>query len=705
MKHLLLGLAACSLSLASVAQTRPHCGTDLMRRRLIEQDPTYLQREAEYQQEIRQLILDNAEARGGDVVITIPLVFHIVHLRGVENISNEQILNQVELLNQDYRKLNPDIGEVIPAFTDIAGDAHIQFKLATIDPYGNCTNGIDRVHSIETLVGNDGSKLRVWPRGKYLNVWVVRSMRDGVAGYAYYPGAASPLADGIIILQDYIGEIGTSNENSSTALTHEIGHSLNLPHVWGSTNDPGVACGDEGVEDTPITKGYDYCPSPQGSKICDPEVFENYQNYMDYSYCSMMFTNGQIERMRAALANNTSERSNLGTQANLEATGVAEGFERSCSPIADFYAVVGTNLNQPVVPFVPASCTGTSVRFMDNSVRAFPETWSWSFQDGEPSTSSDRNPTVTFTTAGWKRVTLTVGNAQGTNSKTDDYAVLIGNSEQEGPVGLYNESFEVNEGIFPMFEMNHDENGTFFQAYTNGGHSGTKCAWLNSGSRNPLDFIDPSGDQDIDDLVSPNMDLSGFQSAQFTFWYSYSTMTTNLDTVSEKLEISSSTDCGRTWQVRTTIQGEDLVTNGNIIAGPGAWVQRSITLPGSVLTDNVRIRFRYHSSEFSNDLFIDDLNISGSVGIETMDGNTLLNVFPNPSNDAFAIQAFGMDRSTTEVVVTDMRGAVVFSNRYAPLGGAGITLSSRELGMADGLYMLRVSNEAGTSTQKLIVGR
>jgi hypothetical protein len=154
MKRSILGLLSLTTVLALSAQTPEWCGTDEVRRRLIAEDPTYLNREATLEQEIRQLLANSAEQRDDETVYVIPIVFHIIHLGGAENITNEQVLDQVDILNRDFRKLNPDISQVVPAFQGVAGDSRIEFRLPTLDPYGNCTNGIDRIRSIETIVGH-----------------------------------------------------------------------------------------------------------------------------------------------------------------------------------------------------------------------------------------------------------------------------------------------------------------------------------------------------------------------------------------------------------------------------------------------------------------------------------------------------------------------------------------------------------------------
>ncbi len=719
MKHLLLALATCSISYASLAQQVPlPCGTDAERQRLIREEPGYLQYETSLREELREIMRNNATQRGGMTVYTIPIVFHVLHLRGVENISNEQILDAVRILNEDFRKLNADTAGVWPFFQPRIGDAYMEFRLPTKDPVGNCTNGIERIMSVETMRGTAASKLKPWPRDKYLNIWVNRSM--GGSGAAGYFSGFPAIADGIMILNGYVGGSGTnwtSDNFTSRALSHEIGHFFSLNHVWGENNGEDGApaghmapeCGDDGVDDTPITRGWNTCPSQEASKNCNPDSLENAQNYMEYSYCSTghMFSKGQCLRMRFAANSPTSQRDGLWSAATLEATGITDGFQLTCAPQADFYAQVGNVPSNPTVPFSPTACTGATVQFHDNSVLAFPTSWSWSFQDGTPSTSSQRNPVVTFSEPGWKTVTLTVANDIGSNTKTNEYAVLIGSSGSA--VNPFWEDFENGSGtnMDPFFAQNYEDNITSFKRYEGGGHSGTACAILNSGDRNQLDFIDSPNGTDVDELITPLVNLTGMGGSTFSFWYAYSTTTSVDSLLTEKLEIFSSTDCGRVWTLRSTISGTDLVTNGNNpMMPPALWQLKTLSIPASVAGPTVRFRLRFTSSEYSGNLFIDQVNIGTNVvGIEQLTGTDFMNLFPNPTNDHFTLQVVGMDSQRTEVSITDLRGALVYANVYQPLGGAAIDISTRALGLSEGMYMLHVSNDSGSSVQKLMVGR
>ena len=317
----LIGMISTGNSFAQ--ETHFNCGSSTQLRKLYAENPGL---EEDYKKLVNRY-KENRIVRGKSTTVRIiPIVFHIVHEYGAENVSDLQIQNQVMILNRDFQKLNADTAIVIPTFDTIIGDANIEFRLATVDPYGNCTNGIEHIYNHNTNQGDDYSKLNQWDRDKYLNVWVVKSIGSaGVAGYAFYPtGVTGTLfwRDGIIILNDYVGSIGTGSVPYSRALTHEIGHYLGLAHTWGNDNDPGNAAScnqDDGIEDTPNCIGMTSCNLNMNSFVdrATPtdywypnDVVDKAQNYMEYSYCSVIFTKGQSDFMNNVLYQPTSGRNN-----------------------------------------------------------------------------------------------------------------------------------------------------------------------------------------------------------------------------------------------------------------------------------------------------------------------------------------------------------------------------------------------------------
>ena len=238
---------------------------------------------------------------GSRMVVTIPTVVHVVYRTSTQNISDAQIQSQIDVLNEDFRRLNADADNVWSQ----AADAEIEFCLATVDPNGNPTNGITRTSTTKRSFSysNDGVKFNsqggkdAWPSGSYLNIWVC-DLGNGLLGYAQFPGGPAA-TDGVVIDFAYFGRIGTATapyELGRTA-THEVGHWLNLRHIWGDG-----PCGvDDFVSDTPESDAANYACAV-GHVSCGS--VDMVQNYMDYSYdgCMNLFTSGQKSRMQSLFA-------------------------------------------------------------------------------------------------------------------------------------------------------------------------------------------------------------------------------------------------------------------------------------------------------------------------------------------------------------------------------------------------------------------
>jgi PKD repeat protein len=653
MKKITILVSALILTSKIFSQDILPCGTDEAMKKEFQLHPELYQEFLEREKELEKqdaIAFQNGYKEAGSQnksmppVYTIPVVFHILHQYGPENISDAQVYDQLNILNRDFRKLNPDTSITVTAFKNIAADAEIEFRLAKIDPNGNCTDGIVRHFDANTnWPGNSSAYAYTWPRNKYLNVYVVKTIASGAAGYTYLPGTTTATQDAIVILHNYVGSIGSGNPGTSRALTHEVGHWLNLQHVWGSTNNPGVSCGNDGVTDTPVTKGYyGSCPLSNCS-ICNASIQENVQNYMEYSYCSTMYTAGQKTRMRTALTSTIASRNNLWSTSNLAATGVSP-VGPACAPIADFKAS-----NTYV-------CTNANVTFTDLSSNGQPSSWSWSFTGGTPSTSIDSMPMVSYAAPGVYPVSFTVTNAQGSNSITKNGYITVYSSTAAYQSG-WQESYETS--AIPNSDWTIVNNGGVTWTRTSAAATtGTYSMFLQNTQNTALS---------IDEAITPGINLAALQTPTMTFKVAYAQKNSSQN---DNLKVFVSANCGASWSLKYTKSNSQLQTLGAGVFQSAAftpnanqWRTETINIANVSGLSNVRFKFVFtcDSSTAGNNIYIDDININGaSVGFDNEIENSLdFYLAPNPTSQISTVNFNLLKKSDVKLVVTDLGGKVV----------------------------------------------
>lgn len=266
-------------------------------------------------------IANQSNSMSPEKVITIPVVVHIVYNNTAENISEAQIISQIESLNADFAMSNKDFSKVPSVFAKLAANTSIRFELAKTDPMGKATTGIVRKKSSRMMwsdddkikyVSNGGST--TWDSKSYLNIWVCNTV-PGLTGYATFPGADRAV-DGIVVRYDAFGTTGKAVApfHLGRTVTHEVGHWMGLKHLWGDQQ-----CGDDGIEDTPKQRsGNAGMPTFPRVTICNTSAEgEMFMNFMDFTNdASMgMFTNGQKSAMRAQFEINGKRNSLLNSKA------------------------------------------------------------------------------------------------------------------------------------------------------------------------------------------------------------------------------------------------------------------------------------------------------------------------------------------------------------------------------------------------------
>ena len=310
------------LSFSFASAQKKECGTMENLEYLKTQDPKLENKILQNEQALQNWIQTRATSKLGkkSTIITIPVVVHVIYSNPTENISTAQVLSQIAILNKDYRRLNADTSAIPSVFAAVAADCEIEFCLATKDPNGNSTSGITRTSTTQTSFSggtfngvswsNDVVKytssggIDAWNTSKYLNIWVCDL--GNLRGYAQLPGGPSS-SDGVVVDYTRFGNIGTAAWASFTirTTTHEIGHWLNLNHIWGNNIKETSNCGDDFCDDTPTesssTYGTPTFPYNTYSACNSGANGEMFMNYMDYTDCRSMFTQDQKTRMRAAI--------------------------------------------------------------------------------------------------------------------------------------------------------------------------------------------------------------------------------------------------------------------------------------------------------------------------------------------------------------------------------------------------------------------
>lgn len=611
-------------------------------------------------------------ARKNQNPIIIPTVIHVFHYNGASNISDQQVLDGLNQINEDIQRMNSDTGDTRSIFKPYAGALDLEFRLAKKDPSGQCTNGIVRVNDPSSS-GFEGSDALIskWDnqntpgQNQYFNMWIVGGIQNFtggngiILGYAYYPGGTTINGQfndpnnnnpfyGLVNRSDAWGKIGSNISYSGRTPTHEVGHALSLPHTF--NRGCGSDCSTTGdyICDTPPARDPTYgcsqilnsCSNDlQGPSPYSSDMKNQIENYMSYDDCQNMFSQGQANRMSAAIAYH-SKLATLTSASNLIATGTDDAYYFSapdCTPIADFWVEQNTNCENNIFEFK---------NFAYNDFKDSTWTYNWSFPGGTPATSNAESPTVTYSQSGQYNVSLTVTNSQGTSlteTKNNYVNVVSGSGSFIGPIKTF-----FTEPSFPVFQsdpslsweiVNQNNSVNTWERTTNAFFSGPASVYLNN--------YNIQGSGKVNSLLTPAADLTQMNQAYLNFQLAYA----QKNNQNEYLIINYSEDCGASWNLLRVEQSlrlksvPNLVNSEFIPSGPSEWKNYTLNISNLAGRDNIIFKLDFKSFG-GNNIFIDDFEISESplTNLEkNIQPQSTFHIYPNPGKGLITLELDNFD--------------------------------------------------------------
>jgi hypothetical protein len=698
---LLLACFFCTVAAhAHDTQDKRVCGTMEVYERMLK-DPDFLKNRQWINDFTQKLLSQNPHYRASSVPIVIPVVVHVVYQTAAQNIPDSRIQSQIDQLNADFSATNSDIGNVPSVFQSLVANTNIQFCLAKRDPNGNPHSGIIKKQTtVSTFSLDDAVKFdaqggsNAWPRDSYLNIWVC-NLANPYLGYATFPGGPANV-DGVVVLYTSVGSISNPHPNGGQynigrTATHEIGHWLNLYHIWGSGT-----CGDDQVSDTPKADNPHYgCPThPHHVNQCGAGTSPNGEmtmNYMDYTNdaCMYMFTQGQSARMNAALS---------GPRLPLQSSQgcLPVNLQQIDAGISAIIQPVGTICASSISPQVTLKNFGLNTL---NSV-----TINYKLNNGPVSTY---NWTGNLTTGATANITLNAISFGGGSHTFNVYTSNPnGSPDQNTSNDGQNSSFTnasigqalpLQEGFqsttFPPtgFTINNPDGGITWQRTTAAGQASTASVFM--------DFINYTFSGATDDLNTPPLNLTTQNNPQLKFWVAYAQYSPSyVDT----LQVLISTNCGSTWSSIYKKFGTALATAPNttipFVPSANQWRQETVSLASYASAQGAIIRFR-GISDYGNNLYVDNINIQGMVGVNEPASAAGILLLPNPAQDVVHMIIPETMTGVVYIRVVDTKGSAVMHYRLN-------TAESRKAafdfsGMARGLYVFEISHRGNHYFEKV----
>ena len=643
------------------------------------------------------------------IIYKIPVVFHIIHngeeVGFGENISETRILDQLDRLNEDFRKLNPRASNLPVIFQPVEADIEIEFVLAKQDPNGFPTNGIIRRQgsrsSYNLFINSQVRQIQnesYWDSEKYLNIWVAET--EETIGLASWPittipgipnSPTSPEQDGVIVDDDFIGTNFNTDGGFSSfgqTLTHEIGHFLGLRHIWGD-----AYCGNDFCDDTPEQETHHGnnsdisvitpCNFPNYDSCTDDEFPDMFMNFMDYTNdeCMSMFTTDQKSRMRTVLENSPRRASLLTSPALDESIGVLD---------TDM-AFVHVDETPVIICSESTELKLTLANYGINVITNYQISYS---VNGRISSIEvdDLLPSGQQTFTNLELTTLSTG----LNTVNWDISLVNGSPDDNllnntGTVSIF---VDQKLGDVP-FRMDFEAD-----QWTTSAQIGNSEWSISEMNRNKSYTVNAYNSPSFTEswLISPLMDVSNFSEAGLFFDLSYGIRST----INDQLQLAIQSQCDNEFEFIWTqelsnlpfeISNEPWVPNGN-------WQTQFIGFDGLDKDEPVRIAFVF-TNRGGNNLFIDNIewtNNSNENQPRHQNGN--FTIYPNPAVDYFDV-TFGLKQSSNvSIELIDLSGAVLAKKQLSGILNQTVRFETNQY---YGVLLVRVKGDAINKVKRFMI--
>jgi len=761
MKKIYTVLLGMMIITSSFAQQQHRCATMEVDARLRASDPEYAAKQSQIDEHARAFA--ESHQSGQRILVTIPVVFHVVYQNATENISDAKLQSQLDVLNEDFRKLNVDFSTVPSAFQGVAADMEIQFCLATADASGNPTTGITRTLTTDTGFDTDDQVKytaqggqNAWDRNKFLNIWVCDMGAAGLLGYAQFPGG-SAATDGVVLTYDAVGRIGVFGAyNKGRTATHEVGHWLNLRHIWGDSN-----CGNDQVSDTPTQQTANYgCKNFPYVTCNNGPNGDMFMNFMDYGDddCLKMFSNGQKTRSQSLFSTGGSRVSLLSSNA--------------CSIAPPPTVACTDTLNYPLAGSVNVFLAGTGQTGYVGGVNSYGDV-------AKADLFSATAPITSLTGAGFTFGIATQGTAPAGSlitvkayaysaagpttvlaTTTIPLSTIIGNvNAGTNTYVSFQTPVTISGNFFLGIEFNPNAGYTLSLKSNSDGDPTTNAAWEQFGDLSWHQFSESpaswgiSVNQSIFPILTSIAPIASFsattstticagqtvsysaQASGSSYNWTFTGGTPASSTIQNPtITYNSSGSYGVNLVVTGVCSGQSATqTQNTLVTVSQAPIQPVLSLNNGVISSGVTVgTFQW----FLNGVAISGansstytptqsgvytvavsntsgnctktsagLNYTSTVGIFDASGDVYINIYPNPAKDILSIQT-GFHAIQEQVVCSmfDLSGKLVSQRMFENVQPDAL-LQVELSNVSNGMYQVVISTETGRSVSRVAVAR